>query len=103
MSTNDLNEELTTGVDEMDREHALELQIVRAIQKALATDDRSQVPELLLPFGALRAPACLYRARAPRAARCRNGPCGARRSVPLDLLRRSCARCGTREEAGGGF
>ena len=45
--TNELNEELTTGVDEMDREHALELQIVRAIQKALATEDRSQVPELL--------------------------------------------------------
>ena len=47
MSANELNEELTTGVDEMDREHALELQIVRAIQKALTTDDRSQVPGLL--------------------------------------------------------
>jgi hemerythrin len=47
MTTNELNEALTTGVDAMDREHALELQLVRAIQKALATNDRSQVPELL--------------------------------------------------------
>ena len=47
MSSNELNEELTTGVDEMDREHALELQIVRAIQQALTDDDRSRLPELL--------------------------------------------------------
>ena len=47
MSTEQLDQELTTGVDEMDREHALELQIVRSIQKALAGGDRSQVPELL--------------------------------------------------------
>lgn len=47
MSSSEMNEELQTGVDEMDREHALELQIVRAIQKALASGDRSEIPQLL--------------------------------------------------------
>lgn len=47
MSASETNEELKTGVDEMDREHALELQIVRSIQTALASGDRSEVPQLL--------------------------------------------------------
>ena len=47
MSTSETNEELKTGVDEMDREHALELQIVRSIQTALAGGDRSELPQLL--------------------------------------------------------
>lgn len=47
MSTSEMNEDLRTGVDEMDREHALELQIVRSIQTALAGGDRSELPQLL--------------------------------------------------------
>ena len=43
MSSSEMNEELQTGVDEMDREHALELQIVRAIQAALASGDSSSL------------------------------------------------------------
>jgi hemerythrin len=47
MHSSEMNEELKTGVDEMDREHALELQIVRAIQAALASKDRAELPQLL--------------------------------------------------------
>lgn len=47
MSTSEIDEQSRTGIDEMDREHALELQIVRAIQQALASDDRSELPQLL--------------------------------------------------------
>lgn len=47
MHGSETNEELKTGVDEMDREHALELQIVRAIQAALASKDRAELPQLL--------------------------------------------------------
>lgn len=47
MSTSEIDEKTKTGIDEMDREHALELQIVRAIQQALASGDRSELPQLL--------------------------------------------------------
>lgn len=47
MSTSEIDEQTKTGIDEMDREHALELQIVRAIQQALASGDRSELPQLL--------------------------------------------------------
>ena len=47
MSTSEIDEQTRTGIDEMDREHALELQIVRSIQHALASDDRSELPQLL--------------------------------------------------------
>jgi hemerythrin len=47
MHSSQMNEELKTGVDEMDREHALELQIVRAIQAALASNNRTELPQLL--------------------------------------------------------
>ena len=47
MSSNDLDQNLETGVDEMDREHALELQIVRSIQQALAESERGRVSALL--------------------------------------------------------
>ena len=47
MSTSEIDEQSRTGIDEMDREHALELQIVRAIQQALASDERSELPQLL--------------------------------------------------------
>ena len=47
MHSSEMNEELKTGVDEMDREHALELQIVRAIQAALASNERAELPQLL--------------------------------------------------------
>ena len=47
MSTSEIDEQSRTGIDEMDREHALELQIVRAIQLALASDERSELPQLL--------------------------------------------------------
>jgi hemerythrin len=47
MHGSEMNEELKTGVDEMDREHALELQIVRAIQAALASNERAELPQLL--------------------------------------------------------
>lgn len=47
MSTSEIDDQTRTGIDEMDREHALELQIVRAIQQALASDDRSELPQLL--------------------------------------------------------
>ena len=47
MSTSEIDAKTKTGIDEMDREHALELQIVRAIQQALASGDRSELPQLL--------------------------------------------------------
>ena len=47
MSSEKLHEHARTGVTEMDREHALELQIVRAIQTALADSDRARVDALL--------------------------------------------------------
>jgi hemerythrin len=47
MDSSELPEPLQTGVDEMDREHALELQIVRSIQGALASGERSEIPQLL--------------------------------------------------------
>ncbi len=43
----EMDQDLTTGVEEIDQEHALELQIVRSIQTALATEDREQLGELL--------------------------------------------------------
>jgi hemerythrin len=47
MTSNELQEPLQTGVDEMDREHALELQIVRSIQRALAGGKMEELPQLL--------------------------------------------------------
>lgn len=47
MSSNPLQQHAQTGINEMDREHALELQIVRAIQAALADGDGLRVDALL--------------------------------------------------------
>lgn len=47
MGTRKMDENLTTGVEEIDQEHALELQIVRSIQTALGTKNRQQLGELL--------------------------------------------------------
>ena len=47
MSSEKLQEHASTGIAEMDQEHALELQIVRAIRAALADSDRARVDALL--------------------------------------------------------
>lgn len=47
MSSDTLHEHAKTGIAEMDQEHALELQIVRSIQSALADSDDDKVSELL--------------------------------------------------------
>jgi len=47
MSSDKLQEHAQTGIAEMDQEHALELQIVRSIQAALADSDKDKVHELL--------------------------------------------------------
>lgn len=47
MSTDKLHQHAQTGIAEMDQEHALELQIVRSIQTALANSDRGTVTQLL--------------------------------------------------------
>ena len=47
MSSNNLEPHLQTGVGEIDQEHALELQIVRAIQSALTGSDRTRVEALV--------------------------------------------------------
>lgn len=47
MSSDKLHQHAQTGIAEMDQEHALELQIVRSIQTALADEDREKVRELL--------------------------------------------------------
>jgi hemerythrin len=47
MSSYKLQEQAQTGIAEMDREHALELQIVRAIHAALADSDKPRVDALL--------------------------------------------------------
>jgi hemerythrin-like metal-binding protein len=43
----DMDQSTITGVEEIDQEHALELQIVRSIRTTLATDDREKLGELL--------------------------------------------------------
>ena len=48
MSSTEMDEMTTTGVEEIDREHAMELQIVRSIQAALTEGDNSHVGEQLL-------------------------------------------------------
>ena len=47
MSSSNLDQTARTGIDEMDREHALELQIVRSIQAALDDADHARLDELL--------------------------------------------------------
>lgn len=47
MTTDKLHQHAQTGIAEMDQEHALELQIVRSIQTALANSDRDTVTKLL--------------------------------------------------------
>lgn len=47
MSSDRLHQHAQTGIAEMDQEHALELQIVRSIQTALADSDGDKVDELL--------------------------------------------------------
>jgi hemerythrin len=47
MSSYKLQEQAQTGIAEMDREHALELQIVRAIHAALADSDKPRVDAFL--------------------------------------------------------
>lgn len=47
MSSDRLQQHAQTGIAEMDQEHALELQIVRSIQTALAASDHTKVGELL--------------------------------------------------------
>lgn len=47
MSSTEMDEKTITGVEEIDREHALELQIVRSIQAALTEGDNSHVGDLL--------------------------------------------------------
>lgn len=47
VTSNGPQETPQTGVDEMDREHALELQIVRSIQRALASGKKEELPQLL--------------------------------------------------------
>ena len=47
MCSDKLHQHTQTGTAEMDQEHALELQIVRSIQTALADSDGDKVNELL--------------------------------------------------------
>ena len=47
MSSDTMHQHAQSGVAEMDQEHALELQIVRSIQAALADSDHDKVSELL--------------------------------------------------------
>lgn len=47
MSSDKLHQHAQTGIAEMDQEHALELQLVRSIQAALAESDGPKVTELL--------------------------------------------------------
>ena len=47
MGGSELDKDLQTGVTEIDREHALELELVRSIRSALADDDPDTVRALL--------------------------------------------------------
>lgn len=47
MATSRMDDHATAGIDTMDREHALELQMVRALQAALTEDDRARVVVLM--------------------------------------------------------
>lgn len=47
MSTSKLDDHATAGVAEMDREHAVELQMLRALEAALAEGDRARVIVLM--------------------------------------------------------
>ena len=47
MPTSRMDENAATGIDTMDHEHALELQMVRALQEALAGKDRAKVVVLM--------------------------------------------------------
>ncbi len=47
MSSEKLQDHAQTGIAEMDQEHALELQIVRSLQTAIADSDNDKIVELL--------------------------------------------------------
>lgn len=47
MPSSTMDDHARAGIDTMDREHALELQMVRALQAALTEDDRAKVVVLM--------------------------------------------------------
>ena len=47
MATNRMDDNAAAGIGTMDQEHALELQMVRALQAALTEDDRAKVVVLM--------------------------------------------------------